>query len=274
MQNDTVRVFFIGDIIGKYGRYFLTKILLPLKRKYKPDLIIANGENSAGGLGIIEKTADEIFSAGVDVITSGNHIWDKKEVFLLLKQNKYVLRPMNFPESVPGKGILDYSFKDGKKISIINLQGRVFMEPVSDNPFIAMDKVLKRITNKMILVDFHAEATAEKQAMGFYLDGRVSAVLGTHTHVPTTDHRILSNGTAYQTDVGMTGSLDSIIGMKKKPIIDKFLTGIHHRFEVAKPNQILDMTIIDINTNSGIAERIDSKRYYQSTFIEELKEFI
>ncbi len=274
MQNDTVRLFFIGDIIGKYGRYFLTKILLPLKRKYKPDLIIANGENSAGGLGIIKKTADEIFNAGVDVITTGNHICDKKEVFTLLKENKYVIRPINFPESVPGKGLLDYTFNDGKKITIINLQGRVFMEPVSDNPFIAMDKVLKRLTNKMVFVDFHTEASAEKQAMGFYLDGRVSAVLGTHTHVPTADARVLVNGTAYQTDVGMTGSLDSIIGMKRQPIIEKFLTGIHHRFEVAKPNQILDMAIIDINTKTGKAEKIESKRFYESSYKTELKEFI
>ncbi len=274
MQNDTVRVFFIGDIIGKYGRYFLSKILLPLKRKYKPDLIIANGENSAGGLGIMKKTADEIFGSGVDVITTGNHVWDKKEAIPLLDENKYILRPINFPESNPGNGLLDFSFKDGKTISIINLQGRVFMDPVVDNPFIAIDKILNRVKNKMIFVDFHAEATAEKQAMGFYLDGRVSAVLGTHTHVQTADARVLNNGTAFQTDVGMTGSLDSIIGMKKQPIIQRFLTGIYHRFEVAKANQILDLAIMDINTATGMSEKIQSKRYYESTYADELKEFI
>lgn len=274
MQNDTVRVFFIGDIIGRYGRYFLSKIILPLKRKYKPDLIIANGENSAGGLGIIKKTADEIFGSGVDVITTGNHVWDKKEAISLLDENMYILRPINFPESNPGNGLLEFSFKDGKKITIINLQGRVFMDPVVDNPFIAIDKILNGVKDKMIFVDFHAEATAEKQAMGFYLDGRVSAVLGTHTHVQTADARVLSNGTAFQTDVGMTGSLDSIIGMKKQPIIQRFLTGMYHRFEVAKANQILDIAIMDINTASGRAENIQSERYFESTYADELKEYI
>jgi len=270
MQNDNIRIFFIGDVIGRYGRYFLSKILLPLKRKYKPDLIIANGENSAGGLGIIKKTADEIFNAGVDVITTGNHVWDKKEALPLLKENKFILRPVNFPDSVPGKGILNYTLKDGKIITIMNLQGRVFMDPVVDNPFNSIDRALKKVDSKMIFIDFHAEATAEKQAMGFYLDGRVSAVVGTHTHVQTTDYRILPNGTAYQTDVGMTGALDSIIGMKKQPIIQRFLTGINQRFEVAKPNQILDIAIMDINSNTGKAVHIESKRYYESTYKEEL----
>lgn len=274
MQSDTIRIFFIGDIIGKYGRYFLSKALLPLKRKFRPDMIIANGENSAGGLGIIKKTADELFNAGVDVITTGNHVWDKKEAIPLLDENNYILRPINFPESVPGNGLLEFSLKDGQKISIINLQGRVFMDPVVDNPFIAIDKILKNVKTKMIFVDFHAEATAEKQAMGFHLDGRVSAVLGTHTHVQTADARILGNGTAFQTDVGMTGSLDSIIGMKKQPIIQRFLTGIYHRFEVAKANQILDLAVIDINSVSGKAEKIQSKRYFESTYAEELKGFI
>ncbi len=274
MQNDSIRVFFIGDIIGRYGRYFLSKALLPLKRKYKPNLIIANGENSAGGLGIIKKTADEIFNAGVDIITTGNHVWDKKEALPLLKENKFILRPVNFPDVVPGNGFLEFSLKDGEKVTIINLQGRVFMEPVVDNPFNAIDRLLKRVDTKIVFVDFHAEATAEKQAMGFYLDGRVSAVIGTHTHVQTTDYRVLSNGTAYQTDVGMTGSLDSIIGMKRQPIIQRFLTGINQRFEVAKANQILDIAIIDINTKIGKAEKIVSKRLYESNFQTEFKDYI
>jgi len=274
MQNDTIRTFFIGDIIGRYGRYFLSKALLPLKRKYKPNLIIANGENSAGGLGIIKKTADEIFNAGVDIITTGNHVWDKKEALPLLKENKFILRPVNFPDVVPGNGFLEFSLKDGEKITIINLQGRVFMEPVVDNPFNAIDRLLKRVDTNMVFVDFHAEATAEKQAMGFYLDGRVSAVIGTHTHVQTADYRVLANGTAYQTDVGMTGSLDSVIGMKRQPIIQRFLTGINQRFEVAKANQILDIAIIDINTKTGKSEKIESKRLYESNFQIEFKDYI
>lgn len=270
MQNDSVRIFFIGDIIGRYGRYFLSKLLLPLKRKYKPDLIIANGENSAGGLGIIKKTAEEIFNAGVDIITTGNHVWDKKEALPLLAENSSILRPINFPDNSPGSGLIDFTLKDGKKITIINLQGRVFMDPVVDNPFTTIEKVLRRVKNKLIFVDFHAEATAEKQAMGFFLNGKVSAMIGTHTHVQTADFRVLANGTAYQTDVGMTGSLDSVIGMKRQPIIHRFLTGVNQRFEVAKQNQILDLAIIDVDHISGKAMNIESKRFFESSYKDEL----
>lgn len=270
-NDNEIRAIFIGDVIGKYGRRILANTLPFIKRKYKPDVIIVNGENSAGGIGIVKKTAFEMFNAGVDIITTGNHVWDKREAIDLLKDDDHILRPINYPKSVPGKGYIDFKTKDGTRGIVINLQGRVFMEPVVDNPFIIIDEFLKRIDIKIILIDFHAEATAEKQAMGFYLNGRVSAVLGTHTHVQTNDLRILTNGTAYQTDVGMAGSMDSIIGMKKQPIITKFLTGINQRFEVAKKDMILDMAVVDINKLSGKATRVESVRLHESTYEKQLK---
>lgn len=265
-----IRIIFIGDVIGKFGRRMLENTLLPIKRKYKPGIIIVNGENSAGGIGIVKKTAFEMYNAGVDIITTGNHVWDKKEALDLIKNDDHILRPMNYPKSVPGKGYIDFKTKDGTSVLVINLQGRVFMEPVVDNPFTIIDDFLKKSDFKVIFMDFHAEATAEKQAMGFFLDGRVSAVLGTHTHVQTNDLRILTNGTAYQTDVGMTGSIDSVIGMKKEPIITKFLTGINQRFEVAKKDMILDMAVVDINKLSGKATRVESVRLHESTYEKQL----
>ena len=272
LSNDKeIRVIFIGDVIGKFGRRMLANTLLPVKTKYKPDIIIVNGENSAGGIGIVKKTAFEMYNAGVDIITTGNHVWDKKEALDLIKNDDHILRPMNYPKSLPGKGYIDFKTKDGTRVLVINLQGRVFMEPVVDNPFTIIDDFLKKSDFKVILMDFHAEATAEKQAMGFFLDGRVSAVLGTHTHVQTNDLRILTNGTAYQTDVGMTGSIDSVIGMKKEPIITKFLTGINQRFEVAKKDMILDMAVVDINKLSGKATRVESVRLLESTYEKQLQ---
>ncbi len=265
MLSNTIRIFFIGDIIGRYGRHFLKKALPLLKKKYKPDLLIANGENLAGGLGITSKTSEEIFNAGVHVMTSGNHVWDKKEALELLNSEEFIIRPLNFPRSNPGRGYCQYRIDNDCKVTIVNLQGRVFMEPVVDNPFLAIKEFLKTVKNRIILVDFHAEASAEKQAMGFYLDGKVSAVLGTHTHVPSADLRILSGGTAYQTDVGMIGSLDSIIGMKKNPIISKFLTGINHRCEVAKKEMIMDLVVLDIDRSTGKASKAEHIRLHEST---------
>ncbi len=248
MPADRLRVLLIGDVIGRYGRRFLKSALPQIRQKYAPDLVIANGENSAGGLGIITRTAEEIFAAGVDLITSGNHVWDKKEALELLKREPRILRPLNFPAAAPGRGFATLQLAGGGSLTVINLQGRVFMEPVVDNPFTAMDDFLKQHELATVLVDFHAEATAEKQALGFFLDGRVSAVLGTHTHVPTADACILPKGTAYQTDVGLTGSSDSIIGMEREVIIRKFVSGIGGRFEVAKDNLVLDMTRVDIES--------------------------
>lgn len=270
-SNSTIRIFFIGDVIGKPGRRLVEKSLYLIKKKYKPDLVIANGENSAGGLGIIPKTASELFSAGVDIITSGNHVWDKREAQELLEHNNRIIRPINYPESLPGKGSCVFSINDKTEVVIANLQGRIFMEPVVNNPFIVIEDWLKSIKSKIILVDFHAEATAEKQAMGFFLDGKVSVVLGTHTHVPTSDLRILANGTAFQTDVGMTGSLDSVIGMKRKPVIDKFITGINQRWEVAKNNTIMDMAIIDVDINTGKTVFTESHRFYNDKIEEEFR---
>ncbi len=274
MQNNHLfRVLFIGDISGRYARKFLGRSLPTIRIKFHPKMVIANGENSAGGLGITPKTAQEIFDAGVDVITSGNHVWDKKEALELLKQEERIIRPINYPESVPGKGYYIFKTNDGSNTEamVINLQGRVFMEPVVDNPFLWMDRFLGQVRQKIIIVDFHAEATAEKQAMGFYLDGRVSAVLGTHTHVQTSDLRILTNGTAYQTDVGMMGSLESVIGMKREPVITRFITGINQKFEVAKENIIMDMAILDIDKASGKAVNVRSLHLFESTFDEQLQ---
>jgi metallophosphoesterase (TIGR00282 family) len=270
MLNNTIRIFFIGDIVGRYARKFLDEVLPHMKKKFVPDLVVANGENLAGGLGLTRKTVDEIFHSGVHVITTGNHVWDKKEALDLLEKEEFIIRPINFPASAPGSGFCQYKIRDDVMLVMVNLQGRVFMEPVVDNPFLAMKDLLKRVRSKIILVDFHAEASAEKQAMGFYLNGKVSAVLGTHTHVPSADLRILSHGTAYQTDVGMTGSLDSVIGMKKQPIISKFLTGINQRFEVAKKDLILDAAILDIDITDGHAVRVESLRLHEASYREQL----
>ena len=274
MQNNPhwFRILFIGDISGRYGRRFLRKALPTIRSKYNPNLVIANGENSAGGLGITPKTAGEIFTAGVDVITTGNHVWDKKEAIELLKQDERIIRPINYPERVPGKGYYIFRANDQTQteVMVINLQGRVFMEPVVDNPFLCTDRFLSQVQQPLIFVDFHAEATAEKQALGFYLDGRVSAVLGTHTHVQTADLRILPGGTAYQSDVGMTGSLDSVIGMKRDPVIRKFLTGINQKFEVAKENIIMDMAILDLDRRQGKAVKVSYTRLFESSFDEQL----
>lgn len=272
MQNSSVvRIVFIGDVVGKPGRRILEKHLYQVKLKYKPDVVIANGENSAGGLGITEKTAKELFGAGIDLITGGNHMWDKRESIGFLDSSRDIIRPMNYSESAPGKGSCEFRITDDITITIGNLQGRVFMEPVVDNPFNAVEEWLKNVRTKIIILDFHAEATAEKQAMGFFLDGKVSAVLGTHTHVPTADLRILANGTAYQSDVGMTGSLDSVIGMKRKPVIDKFRTGINQRWEVAKKNVISDMAILDIDSQSGRTIKTEYLRIFEDKVTDLLK---
>jgi 2',3'-cyclic-nucleotide 2'-phosphodiesterase len=270
MQNKLLRIIFIGDISGRYGRRFLGKALPRIRLKFSPDLVIANGENAAGGLGITRKTAYEILDLGIDVITGGNHIWDKKEALELLKEEARILRPLNYPPMAPGRGSYIFKTSDNTEVMVINLQGRVFMEPVVDNPFLCIEGFLQEVKQKIIFIDFHAEATAEKQAMGFYLNGRVSAVLGTHTHVQTSDLRILGNGTAYQTDVGMTGSLDSVIGMEYDLVIRRFLTGISHKFEVGKENIILDMAIIDIDKSTGKAVNVKPLRIFESTYYEQL----
>jgi metallophosphoesterase (TIGR00282 family) len=259
MPSKGVRLILIGDVVGRGGRKFVQTVLPLIRAKFVPDVVIANGENSAGGLGIIKRTADELFEAGVNVLTGGNHIWDKKEALELLKTEGRILKPLNYHHTTPGNGSMVYNTASGHPVLIISLQGRVFLEPSVDNPFTVIDDFLKKNKVPIVLVDFHAEATAEKQALGFFLDGRVSA-----------DARILEHGTAYQTDIGMTGSLDSIIGMTREPIINKFYDGIHRKFEVAKDNPILDMTLVDIEPKSGRATHIEAHRYFEATYSQQL----
>lgn len=270
MPSKPLRLVLVGDVVGRHGRRFVRAVLPRLREKLQPDVIVANGENSAGGLGVIRRTADELFEAGVNVLTGGNHTWDKREALELLASEQRVLRPLNFHPAAPGNGSFVYQAEGGRPVVVVSLQGRVFMEPVVDNPFAVIDEFLRRNPHPVVLVDFHAEASAEKQGLGFFLDGRVSAVLGTHTHVPTADARILEKGTAYQTDVGMTGTLDSVIGMTREPIVRKFLTGMHQKFDVAAGSQVMDLTVVDVDAASGRALRIEALRLHEATYAQQL----
>ena len=252
----------IGDIIGEPGRKAIFLHLSEIVKNYNADFVIANGENSAGGFGITSNIAHKLHSYGIDCITSGNHIWRNKDVFQIIDKDPALLRPLNYPNGTPGRGwsIIE---KGEKKLAVVNLMGRVFMEPL-DCPFKAIKKELvnlKKIT-KCIVVDFHAEATSEKMAMGWYLDGQVSAVVGTHTHVQTSDNRILAGGTAYITDLGMTGAYDSVIGMNKERAVKKFVTMMPTRFLVATEDVHINGVCISIDCNSGRSvsiERFDIK---------------
>lgn len=252
-----MKLLFIGDIVGKPGRDAVRALLGNLIERFRIDCVIANGENAAGGFGITEAMAEELFGHGVHVITSGNHIWDKKEAVSYLATTDRVLRPLNYPPGVPGQGSVVYTLKDGRKIGVLNLSGRVYMANW-DCPFrAAKDEVarLREHTN-IIFVDFHAEATSEKIAMGYYLDGKVSAVVGTHTHVQTADERVLPGGTAYLTDAGMTGPIESVIGIEKDMIIQRFLTLMPMRFDAAEGPGMLCGAVIDIDDASGKAKSI------------------
>jgi len=243
------KLLFIGDIIGNPGRSAIGKILPELKDKYS--LVIANGENLAGGLGITPETAMEVFSYGVDLITTGNHVWDKKEILDYIDTDPRILRPANYPEQTPGKGFITI-VANGIPVSVLNLSGCVFMDCL-DNPFHVAKKIVPLLQEqaKIIIVDVHAEATSEKIAIGRYLDGQVSAIIGTHTHVQTADETIFPEGTAYITDAGMTGPIDSIIGTKKEMVIQKFLTRMPVRFEVPKGDVMVSAVSIDIDPVSG-----------------------
>ena len=249
-----MKILAIGDIIGKPGRDAV-KVLLPeLKKEYSPDLIIANGENTAGGIGITGAIADELFSSGIDVITSGNHVWAQKDIQSYLDGPKAVIRPLNYPPGAPGKG---YITQDGT--AIVNLIGRTYMNAF-DCPFRGMDRLLSELPPdvKVIIVDFHAEATSEKNAMGRYLDGRVSAVLGTHTHVATADAQIFPGGTAYVTDIGMVGPKESVIGDDVKGVIERFLTQIPRRLAVAADKRIIfNGVVVDVDEDNGMARGIE-----------------
>jgi len=276
------RILFIGDVIGHPGRSAIRSILPKLKeqlkaRKNAPLLVIANGENLAGGLGITQGTAHELYSSGVDLLTTGNHVWDRKEILDYIDLDERILRPANYPQGAPGKGcaiiemdnsreagysILDtecsgsYVGADGKesRIAVFNLSGRIFMDPL-DDPFVAAGNIVPKLSEKsnIIILDFHAEATSEKVAMGWYLDGQVSAVIGTHTHVQTADEKILPDHTAYITDVGMTGPINSVIGVKKDLIIRKFLTQMPVKFEIAKGDVMICAVVVDIDPVTGRA---------------------
>jgi len=243
----------VGDIVGRPGRRAIQRLLPDLRRQYRLDLVIANAENAAGGIGLTPATAKELLDAGVDVLTSGNHIWAEKEIIPYLDGEMPILRPLNYPPRVPGRGYII-----NNQAMIVNLIGRTFMGN-SDCPFRAMDKLLAEVKPKppVIMVDFHAEATSEKVALGRYLDGRVSAVLGTHTHVGTIDAQLLSRGTAYVTDIGMTGPSDSIIGDDVDAVIQRFLTMLPHRLSVGKGKAILNAILVGVDEDSGKATSIE-----------------
>lgn len=251
-----MKVLFIGDIVGKTGRSAIKSLLPLIVNKYKIEIVIANGENAAGGFGITEKVASELFSYGIHILTSGNHIWDKKESISYIGKESRIIRPLNYPPGVPGFGSITYTVRD-KKIGIINLSGRVFMSNI-DCPFRVGLSEIERLKNEtnIIVIDFHAEATSEKIAFGYYVDGKVSAVIGTHTHVQTADEKILPGGTAYITDVGMTGPADSVIGIDKEQIIERFLLQMPKKFETAKGGGIFSAVVIEIDDDSGKASAI------------------
>jgi metallophosphoesterase (TIGR00282 family) len=246
-----VRILAIGDLVGRPGRKAISQLLPGLRQQYKLDLVIANAENIAGGVGVTPDTAKELLKDGVDVLTSGNHIWAQKEIIPYLDGELPILRPLNYPPGVPGKGYLV-----AKGVAVVNLMGRTFIGDF-DCPFRAMDQLLSKITEKIIIVDFHAEATSEKVAMGRYLDGRVSAVLGTHTHVGTIDASILPKGTAYVTDIGMTGPIDSVIGDDTEAVIQRFLTQIPHRLGVGKGKTALNAILVGVDDDTGKAKSIE-----------------
>lgn len=247
-----MKVLFIGDIVGKVGRN-ATKALLPtIIDRYKINFVIANGENAAGGFGLTEKTVLEILLSGVHIITTGNHVWDKKEFIPKISKQDRVIRPINYPPGVPGYGSILYTLPNELKVAVINISGRVFMSNI-DCPFRTGKAEVERLkaSTNIIIIDFHAEATSEKIAFGYFMDGKVSAVIGTHTHVQTADEKILPNGTAYITDVGMTGPVNSVIGIEINQIIDKFLTNMPMRFETAKGEGCFSAVVFEIDEHTG-----------------------
>ena len=259
-----MKVLLIGDITGSPGRKILEEKLKSFRKAQKIDFVIANGENAAGGSGITEQVAEELFSFGVDVITSGDHIWKKKETIEFIGMERRLLRPANYPESSPGFGFGVYDAPGGVKIGVLNLLGRVFMQAV-DCPFRKATDCVKQMEaeTKIIFVDMHAEATSEKMALGWYLDGLVSCVFGTHTHVQTADEKILPKGTAFITDIGMTGPFDSVIGRRKEQVLERFLTQMPVRFEMAEDDVQMHGAVVEVDVKSGRAvsiERVQLKK--------------
>ena len=253
-----IRILFVGDVMGRPGRRALQSALPRLQRERRIDFTVVNIENSAGGFGVNRSVMEVFDTLAIDCFTTGNHVWDKKEVLPMLDERDNLLRPANYPNGNPGKGIFVGESPAGIPVAVLNLEGQVFMKSL-DSPFDAADRLIKSLPRdvKVIFVDFHAEATSEKQAMGFYLDGRVSAVVGTHTHVPTADARVLSEGTGLQTDVGMTGPYDSIIGMRADKVLQRFKLQRNAPFEVAKRDIRLAAVQIDVDEQTGQCERME-----------------
>jgi 2',3'-cyclic-nucleotide 2'-phosphodiesterase len=258
-----LNILFVGDIFGSAGRRIVREHIGHVCSANDVDLVVINVENAAGGFGVTPQIADEFFDLGADVLTTGNHVWDKRELADYLKsvpsesqeRPRRVLRPANLQAGLPGYGVFEGTTRGGVPYAIVQLMGRVFMGGTND-PFQAVDVLLASIKAKIILVDFHAEATSEKVAMGWHLDGRVTAVLGTHTHIPTADERVLPGGTAYQTDVGMSGPYDSVIGVEKELVLHRFRTGMPGKFEAAKGNPKMCATLVSCNLETGRAHRI------------------
>ena len=261
-----MKILFIGDIIGRSGRIAVLKKLPGLKTKFNPDIIIANAENAASGYGLTKKIADELFSQGIAVLTLGNHAWDQREMLSYIEECKNIVRAINYPEGTPGKGEIKITLEDGRTLLVIQVMLRLFMDIVLDDPFATVSRCLSSEflgnTCNNILIDMHGEATSEKNAFAHYFDGKVTAILGTHTHVPTADERILDNNTAYQTDVGMTGDYNSVIGMDKKSPIHGFIKGYRlERFTPATGKAKICGTYIESNDKTGLAEHIESFQF-------------
>jgi metallophosphoesterase (TIGR00282 family) len=257
-----VNILFVGDVFGSAGRHIVREHLPHVLESNAVDLLVINGENAAGGFGITPSIAEELFDLGAHVITTGNHIWDKKEIFEYMTvpadshvRGRRVLRPANYAVGTPGFGVYEGELPTGQSYAVMNLQCRVFMSSC-DDPFRKADELLSKITAKVILLDLHGEASSEKVALGWYLDGRITALLGTHTHIPTADERILPNGTAYQTDVGMSGPYDSVIGVEKELVLARFLTGMPGKFEAAKGNPKMCAALISCDGATGRAHHI------------------
>jgi len=255
-----MNVLVIGDVVGNPGRSILKKALPGVLARYDIEYCIANAENAAGGFGVTKDVCDELLDLGVDCLTSGNHIWDKKEIIGIVDLIPQLLRPANYPEGQPGRGAhVGTSKRSRVPVATLNLSCRVFMNGAMDDPFTTGMREVERLRKeaRVVIVDVHGEATSEKQALGYYFDGLVSAVLGTHTHVPTCDHRVFPKGTAYCTDIGMTGPYDSVIGVEKEPILKRFLTAMPTRFETAKGDPRLAAVVVDVDPETGLARGID-----------------
>ena len=252
-----MNILFIGDIVGAPGREAIKELVPGLKKEFKLNFVIANAENAAGGSGITPKVARELFDAGIDVLTSGDHVWKKREIFEIINEERRILRPVNFPQGVPGSGAEVFTAEDGLKVGVVCVQGRVFMEAL-ECPFKTTRQAIEVLSKdtKIIIVDIHAEATSEKVALGWYLEDKVSAVLGTHTHIQTADEKILPQGCAYITDVGMTGPMDSVIGRRVEDVLERFITCVPTRFEVAEGNIQLQGAVLDIDELTGKARSI------------------